>query len=77
MRRAKRKWGAYGFMIKDDGVSFDNQKERDTFHSKEIPKVVNKPRSVGNEPLFNDHINHLIAIGKVKVYYSLTDFKNR
>lgn len=84
MRRAKRKWGGYSFMIKDDGVSFGSQKERDAYHGREVTKVTvthGKPKLIervsSTVPLFTDSINHLISIGKVKYYKSLTDFKNR
>lgn len=71
-------------MIKEDGVSFGSQKERDAYHGREVTKVPvthGKPKLIervsSTVPLFTDRINHLISIGKVKYYKSLTDFKNR
>lgn len=84
MRRAKRKWGGYSFMIKEDGVSFGSQKERDAYHGREVtkvsvthgkPKLIERVRST--VPLFTDRINHLTYRDKVKYYKSLSYFYER
>lgn len=68
-------------MLDDKEATFNSRKERDVFHGATMKTVVKDTKYKSKLPvrvnLFTDRINHLIATGKVKVYYSLSDFKNR
>jgi hypothetical protein len=68
-------------MLDDKEPAFNSRKERDAFHGATMKTVVKCTKYKSKLPvkvdLFTDRINHLIATGKVKVYYSLKAFYDR
>lgn len=83
MRRAKRRFGGTYVIVPDQFPVFNSKKDRDAYEAHPLNKPKARkyqsklPREVVRVPLFSERINTVIAEGKVKVYYSMVEFKNR